>query len=136
MASDSRMVAITTTTMSSIRVKPRDERSAGCDVMVPLRSTALDPADATADGVRWQVEAECPALDGGIAVRVDPVGLEDQELGAGLVGGDEGAAGRIALNTNRILVVVFRKGAQTRGGFALRQEHRVERRTGHGREHV
>src|SRR6516165_11644497 len=139
MAIESRMVAMTTTTISSIRVKPWGRRAACCKCMVPLDnySTALGPADTPAHRVRGQIHAQRPALDvAAAASALDLVGLVDEERRPDAVGGYEGAAGRVGLQADGLRVGVGRIGAESRGRLARRQEHLVEGAAGHGREHV
>src|ERR1700730_3494250 len=92
-----RMLAMVTTTMSSIRLKPparRDERAAVRNCMVPLcRVLApFDPGQTTAGGVRRQVQSQRAAEDV-VAVRaragLDLVGFVHEELRASGVEGDE-----------------------------------------------
>src|SRR5438067_1850013 len=115
MAMANRMVAMATTTMSSIRVKPPAgrERAAGRNCMVPLgRALAqFDPRQTATRGVRRQVQSEGAAEDVaavGAHAALDLVGLVHEKARAGGVAGDERAAGRVRQNGDGIRVRVPR----------------------------
>src|SRR5882762_6460437 len=134
-AKANRMVAMATTIMSSIRLKPprgRDERVAVRNCMVPLcRVLAqFDPGQTAARGIRRQVQSQraaedVVAVDAGAAL--DLVGFEHEEARAGGVAGDERAAGRVRLHGDGMRVRVLRIAVDRRvGGLARGQEHLVE----------
>src|SRR2546430_12002491 len=121
MAMANRMVAMATTTMSSIRVKPTagpDERAALRNCMLPLgRALAqFDPRQTATRGVRRQVQSEGAAEDVaavGAHAALDLVGLVHEKARAGGVAVDERAAGRVRLNGDGIRVRVPRVGVRS-----------------------
>src|SRR3977135_886593 len=132
-AKANRMVAMATTIMSSIRLKPprgREARATVRNCMVPLCQVLaqFDPGQTAARGIRRQVQSQRAAEDVVAAsAALDLVGFEHEEARAGGVAGDERAAGRVRLHGDGMCVRVLRIAVDRRvGGLARGQEHLVE----------